>query len=148
MVRRPRRGRSWQWFFAWMIPGICLGFGVTSLGIFLVPVGLITGVALRSRSRTVDSIGGLAGLGAVVLWIGAINLDYQACGSHAPRFILPPGAPTSTSFSCGGVNGLPWMILGASAAAVAIALYLLMTRSASSGDRGIEPVGGSRGAQL
>ncbi len=117
-----------------MIPGICLAFGVTALAIFLVPVGLIAGVALGSRSRAVDSMGGLAGVGVILLWIGSINLDYQPCHSHAARLILAPGAPTSASFSCGGVNGLPWMIFGASAMAVAIVLYLLMTPPAVSGD--------------
>jgi len=117
-----------------MIPGICLALGVTARGIFVVPAGLIAGVALGSRSRAVDSLGGLAGVGVIVVWIGSINLDYQHCRSHTAHLSLAPGGPTSASFSSGGVNGLPWMILSASAMAVAIVLYLLMTRPKVSGD--------------
>ena len=69
----------------------------------------------------------------IVAWIGSINLDYRACSSHAVRLTLTPGGPPSASYSCGGVNGLPWLIVGLSAPAVAIALYLLITRSTASG---------------
>jgi hypothetical protein len=134
-MRNTRDKRSWRWFAAWMMPGICLAGGVSALGVFVVPLGLVLVAVLAWRRPTADALGLLGGLGVIVAWIGSINLDYQACSSRAVRLILTPSGPRSASYSCGGVNGLSWLIVGISAAAVAIALYLLTTRSTAPGDQ-------------
>jgi hypothetical protein len=134
-MRANRGGRSWRWFVAWMTPGVCLAFTVTALGVFMLPVGLVLVVALAQRRPTVDAWGLLAGLGAIVAWIGSINLDHRACSSHAVRLSLTPAGSRSISYSCGGVNGLPWLVVGATAAIAAIVLYLLAARSRPPGGK-------------
>lgn len=124
-MRSVRGKRCWRWFAAWMMPGICLAFAVSALGIFVVPLGLVLVVALCWRRPTAEAFGLLAGLGVIVAWIGSINLDYRACTSHAVGLTLAPGGPRSASYSCRGINGLPWIIVGVSAVIAAIVLYLL-----------------------
>jgi hypothetical protein len=120
--------RSWRWFVAWMTPGVCLAFGVTALGIFTLPVGVLIIAVLRLRRRTAEAWGLLAGIGAIVAWIGSLNLDYRACTSNAAHLTLTIAGRSSTTYSCGGVNGLPLLIVGGCAAGVAILAYVLMTR--------------------
>jgi len=127
-MRATRGDRRWRWFVAWMLPGVCLAFGVTALGIFVVPVGLLLIVGLSWRRATVDALGLLAGLSAIVAWMGSINLGYRACTSNHVALRLSPGGPRSVSYSCGGINGLTWMIVGIGAAVAAVVLYLVMTR--------------------
>jgi hypothetical protein len=126
-VSGARPNRSWRWFAAWMAPGVCLALGVTALGVFALPVGVVLILVLSRRGATVDALGALAGLGAIVAWLGSLNLNYQACSSHATRVTLTPGGAQSISYSCGGINGMPWLIIGIGIAAVAICLYILMT---------------------
>lgn len=123
-----RDGRNWRWFVAWMLPGICLASGVTALGIFIAPVGLVLIGGLAWRRPTVDALGLLAGVGASVAWLGSINLGYRACSSNHGELSLSPGGPGSVSYSCGGVNGPAWMIVGVCVVAAAAVLYLVMTR--------------------
>src|SRR5664279_2759399 len=40
-MRSGRDKRSWRWFAAWMMTGICLALGVSALGVFVVPLGLV-----------------------------------------------------------------------------------------------------------
>jgi hypothetical protein len=135
-VSANRSRRSWRWFVAWMAPGVCLAFGVTALGVFMLPVAVVLVVVLTRRRSSADAWGLLAGLGVVVAWIGSINLDYRACSSHSVHLSLA-ATGRSVSFSCGGVDGLPWLIVGGCAAGVAIVLYVLVTRSRLDG---VEPV--------
>jgi hypothetical protein len=113
-----------------MLPGACLAFAVTALGVFVVPVGLLLALGLVRRRPGVDSLGLLVGLGAIVTWLGSLNLDYQACSSSSVSLSLPRGAMRSAVYSCGGVDGVPWMIAGASAAVGVSILYFVATRSA------------------
>jgi hypothetical protein len=124
------RERKWSWFGAWMLPGACLAFAVTALGVFVVPVGLLLALGLLRRRPGIESLGLLAGLGAIVAWIGSLNLDYRACLSNSVSLSLPRGATRSAVYSCGGVNGARWMIVGVSAVVAVLMLYLVATRSA------------------
>ena len=109
-----------------MLPGVCVAFGVTALGIFIVPVGLVLVICLAWRRATVDALGLLAGVGAIVAWVGSINLGYRACSSSHPGLSLAPGE-RSVSYSCGGVNGQAWLIVGVCMLAASVALYLVMS---------------------
>jgi len=125
------RERRWRCFLAWMLPGACLAFGVTALGVFVVPLGLLLAVGLAGRRPRVDALGLLPGLGGVVAWIGSINLHYHACSSSSVSVLLPRGTTRSVVYSCGGVNGVPWMVVGVSAVVAALVLYLIATRPAT-----------------
>jgi hypothetical protein len=107
-----------------MLPGACLALGVSALGIFALPVAAVLILVLSRHRASVDALGLLAGLGAIVAWIGSLNLNHQACSSHAT---LTPGGAQSVSYSCGGIDGTSWLIIGIGMAAVAVALYMLMT---------------------
>lgn len=130
-----RRGRSWRWFAAWMLPGACLAFGVTAMGLFMVPAGLILVVVLSRHRPTIAAFGLVAGLGLGVAWLGSINLDYRACQSHAAGLTLAPKGPRSTSYSCGGINGLSWTLVGISVVIAAISLFLLVSRPPKAGGK-------------
>jgi hypothetical protein len=112
-----------------MLPGACGAFAVTALGVLVVPVGLLLALGLVWRRPGVDSLGSLAGLGVIVAWIGSLNLDYHACSSNPVGLSLPRGATGSAVYSCGGVNGSPWMIVGGSAVVAVLILYFVATRS-------------------
>jgi hypothetical protein len=119
--------RSWRWFVAWMTPGVCLAFGVTALGILTLPVGVVIIAVLGLRRPTAEAWGLLAGIGVIVAWIGSLNLDYRGCTSNAAHLTLTVAGRSSATYSCGGVNGLPWLIAGGCAAGVAVLAYVLMT---------------------
>jgi hypothetical protein len=109
-----------------MLPGVCVAFGVTALGIFIVAVGLVLVICLAWRRATVDALGLLAGVGTIVAWVGSINLGYRACSSRHPALGLTPGQ-RSVSYSCGGVNGQAWLIVGVCLLTASVALYLVMS---------------------
>jgi hypothetical protein len=111
-----------------MLPGACLAFAVTALGFFVVPVGLLLAIGLARRRRGMDAVGLVAGIGVMVAWIGSINLDYHACSSSSVSLALPRGSTRSAVYSCGGVNGTPWMIVGVTALLAALVVYIVATR--------------------
>jgi hypothetical protein len=115
---------TWPWFAAWALVGMLFGLGVTSLGIFAVPVGIVFALLLLRRHRDASGWGFLAGLGVLVSVVGAINLDYQPCPPGPVKGVIPPGG-SSVSGSCGGVDGLPWLIVGLVILAVAVAAYVV-----------------------
>lgn len=89
-------------------------------------MGLVGIICLAWRRATVDALGLLAGVGVIVAWVGSINLGYRACSSSHPGLSLAPGE-RSVSYSCGGVNGLAWLIVGVCMLGAAVALYLVMS---------------------
>ncbi len=107
------------------------------MGLFMVPAGLILVVALSRYRPTIAAFGLVAGLGLGAAWLGSINLDYRACQSHAARLTLAPNGPRSTSYSCGGINGLSWTLVGISVAIAVIILFLLMSRPPKAGGKPI-----------
>ena len=114
----------WKWFAAWTLAGACVALGAVVFGVLIVPIGLVL-VMVLSRWRTrAAAVGFLAGVGGVITGIGGAHLDYQACNSTHERAHLAPGTDRSIGYSCGGVNGLPWMIVGIVLIAVALLLYL------------------------
>jgi len=102
------------------------GLGVTSLGIFAVPVGIVLAALLLRRHRDASGWGFLAGVGVLVSLVGAINLDYQPCPAGPIHGVIPPGGGSSFSGSCGGVDGLPWLVVGLVMLAVAVAAYVVV----------------------
>jgi hypothetical protein len=120
----PRTGhrnapRGWLRFLAWSATGACLALGISAIGLFTVPAGLLFAVGLTTTLRTGrELLGLLAGVGAVSVFVGAISLHYRACPKGP--VVLAPG---QGSFSCGGFDGTPWLIAGLAVTALAAALY-------------------------
>ena len=113
-----------RWFVAWAAPGVCFAFGVTALGVFTVPLGALLLVALASRRWGAATLGLLAGVGVTVTGIGSIHRNYQACSGARTSAYLAPGGTGSVSYSCGGVDGVHWMIVGITLTVIALVLYL------------------------
>ena len=134
-MTRDQSKASWLWFVIWVLPGALLGLGVSSLGIFTIPLALVVIVVLHRAHSGLEAWGSLAGVGAVVTFIGAINLDYQPCSESSGRLVLHPGE-SSVSYSCGGVDGLPWLIVGLCLVGVALAIYLVLRHRAFDGPPG------------
>jgi hypothetical protein len=109
-----------------MLPGACLAFGVSALGIVVLPIGLLLVWLLSRRSAAVHGLGMLAGLGAIVAWFGVLNLTYRACSSTAGSGTVAPGGRGGGS-SCGGIIGTQWLVLGVGMVVAAIVLYVLKT---------------------
>lgn len=122
-----RVGRSWRWFVSWTLPGVCLALSITGAGIVTAPLALILVVLLSWRRPTPDALGGVAGIGAMVALVGALHLGYHACSTRGTKLVLGPSSDHSLSASCGGINGVPWLIIGALVVLMSIGLYLLVT---------------------
>jgi hypothetical protein len=113
-----------EWFAAWALAGVLVAFGVSALGVFTMPIGLVLAFALSRRHTGSAALGFVAGLSGVVAALGAANLDYRPCtsaGDHAHLALSETGPVGS---SCGGIDGLPWMIVGIAVVVVALLLYL------------------------
>jgi hypothetical protein len=102
---------GWLRFFMWGAAGACFALGVTAVGVFTVPLGALMAVWLaRSRRSARELLGLFEGAGTIFVLIGALNLDYRSCPSGT--VFLSPG---QHGFSCGGVDGTPWLIVGVAA---------------------------------
>jgi hypothetical protein len=128
-VNREPAGSRWLWFSAWALPGVCFALSVSALAIFALPLGIVATLVLGRRSGGRDALGLLVGVGVGIGVIGSINLHYQAC-SAASRSLALPGGHTVGS-SCGGVDGVSWLIAGIVLTAAAVSLYLLASRRSS-----------------
>jgi hypothetical protein len=112
------RGR---WFAGWIVVG-ALGaltaLGALSIGIFVLPFFLLTGILVARRTRyPTDVIGLVSGIGVMLLVVAFINRDSHPCVDGA-------------SFgSCGGFDPHSWFIAGLGFVLGGLALYLLVRLS-------------------
>jgi hypothetical protein len=106
------RQAGWIWFCAWAFSGGLTFFAVLtgfSIGLLLLPFGALSVVLVARWARAwPESLGVVAGVGAICLLIAALNRDYRPC----PRaeVTLSPG---QSEFSCGGLDPKAWWIAGA-----------------------------------
>jgi hypothetical protein len=136
---RESAGSRWLWFIAWALPGACFALSISALAIFTLPLGILAALVLGRRSGGREALGILAGVGVVIGVIGSIHLHYQACSATSGSLVLPVGQ-TSIGSSCGGVDGVPWLIAGVVLTASAVILYLLAARHSSSDGPAIAPM--------
>jgi hypothetical protein len=118
-------GRRWPWFVAWAAVGVCLGLSLSALALVTLPLAAVLAAALRSRSRGGVLLGVVAGLGVAIAFFGGLHPNYHACSSA--RFVGHAG----TVYSCGGVDGPLWLLVGVVAAFAAVAGYWYMSHRAS-----------------
>jgi hypothetical protein len=134
-------GSRWLWFCAWALPGACFALSISVLAIFALPLGILGVFALRRRTCGGEALGLLAGAGVAVAAIGSIHLRYQSCSASRGSLLLRVGQ-TSVGSSCGGVDGIQWLIAGLALTAVAVILCLRASRRSSSNGRAITPMVG------
>jgi hypothetical protein len=113
----------WLRFLAWTLVGLCLALGVSQVGLVTIPIGVVLAVWLVRKRRTRgEMLGLLEGAGALGAVVGVFNLDYRPCPSG--DVVLQLG---QRSFSCGGFDGTPWLIVGLGVMALAAVLYWRLT---------------------
>jgi hypothetical protein len=133
--------RRWLWFIAWGLAGACFGLSISALAIFTLPLGILAVLVLRRRSGGREALGLLAGFGVVMGAVGSIHMHYQACSATGGSLFLRVGQ-THVGSSCGGVDGIPWLIDGVVLVATAAILYLLASRRSSSHGSAVAPMVG------
>ena len=138
---RASAGSRWLWFSAWAFPGACFGLSISSLAIFTLPLGILAVLVLRKRSGGRDALGLLAGIGVVVAVIGSTHVHYQACSATGGSLFLRLGQ-TSVGSSCGGVDGVAWLITGGVLSVTAVILYRLASRRSSRNGHAVAPMVG------
>src|SRR4051812_6916478 len=96
-----------KWFFGWVLAGSCLALGVSQIGVFTIPVGLVIAIVLSRRAARSDALGLVIGAGLVAVVVGLLNLDYSSCGDGGDLRVGP-----GQEVSCGGLDGRPWLAAG------------------------------------
>src|SRR6266540_951880 len=120
----PRTG--WRLFAAWAAAGGALAFTFLTaftVGLLILPAaaGLLLWVA-HSAPRPTEATGFVAGVGTTLMLVAFLNRDYTPCPEHGV-LSLPAGSPPGASVSCGGVDPMPWLILGGALTAFALLGY-------------------------
>jgi hypothetical protein len=105
------RPAGWRWFCAWAVAGglvflsLLTGF---SIGVFILPFAALAVWFVARTARAWPELFGVGtGAGAVCLLVAALNREYNPC-PEGP-ITVPPG---ETSYSCGGLDPLPWLVAG------------------------------------
>jgi len=95
-----------------------------SIGILVAPFALVffLAVVVFAHFWPEAPPGALIGIGLLCLLVAFLNKDYEPC--PAEPVIFKPGDP---SFSCGGFNPVPWLIVGTLLTGAGIIGYLLFT---------------------
>jgi hypothetical protein len=107
--------------------------GISQIGVFTIPIAILLTIALvRLGGAGPELLGLLEGVGGVGVAVGVINLNYHPCPN---KLVLAPG---QTSASCGGFNGLPWLIGGFVVMIAALVAFWLLIRP-SDGQRASGP---------
>jgi len=121
-----RSSRGTVWFVAWILVGAALAFGVlgiATVGVFVLPVALIAGVALALRPAARRRAAGVvAGAGLPLLYVAYLNRSGPGtvCTTHA-------GGQACVDESN------PWVWLAAALAVIAAGTVLDLKRR---GDQG------------
>jgi hypothetical protein len=112
------RARGWARFCGWGLAGFLLASFVTQVAIFLFPLGvLVVCVMVRWTREQRELLGALAGLGCAAGLIGLLHLHDGGCSTHRDAEGL------TTTISCGGFDGKPWLAVGVLALAAAAVAY-------------------------
>jgi hypothetical protein len=121
------RAVGWRWFAAWGLAGGLVFFALLtglSIGLFVLPFALLAlWFVVRNGAGWPEILGVLVGAGGVCLAVAARSWDYNPCSDEPLR--LPPG---TTSYSCGGMDPIPWLITGIVLLVAGAVAYMLARR--------------------
>jgi len=101
-----------RWFALWGVAGVLSGASVTFVAFVSLPAAVLLSVWLWRHDGGRGRHGFLIGLGALIIGLGAVHLDYRSCtGRSATAHALVQQRGTS-GYGCGGVDGPLWIIIG------------------------------------
>jgi hypothetical protein len=118
---------GWGGFGAWALVGALFSLsllGAASIGLFIFPVAVLALVVATGTVRRWPEIAGLLeGMAALTLLVGISNLGSTPCPESGSHTVGPGEA--GTTWSCGGWDPLPWLLVGLAVAAAGVAVYAL-----------------------
>jgi hypothetical protein len=109
-----------EWVFAFALLSFSFISGF-SIGFLILPLALIATAVAGYRSRDLPHAlwGAPIGVGCTLLLIAYLNRDYVPCDMGASRGLSP-----GQSYSCGGFDPMPWLLVGAGLLAIGALGYL------------------------
>ncbi len=114
---RDRSYPSWAWFAAWYLAGCLYSLavlGMLTIGIFVLPLAVLTTVVLARRHGDASATGLVSGLALPLLYVGYLNRD-------GPGTVC---TTTSTSTSCQDEwSPWPWFAIALALIVVGVALF-------------------------
>ena len=116
------RKTGWIAFGLWAVPGVVVGSLVSSIGVLLLPAGLVATVLLTRSTRVwPEALGLFEGIAAFCFLVVALNADYWTCPASGE--VITRTKDSLTVESCGTLNPWPWLIVGLIFAAGAAIAY-------------------------
>ena len=114
---------GWRGFAAWAVVGALLAlslWGAASIGLFVFPLAVLGVVLVRRRARPwPEAAGMLEGVAALSLFVGTANLGSSPCPA-AGSGTVNLGAGAGGGSACGGMEPLPWLLVGLALAATGL----------------------------
>jgi hypothetical protein len=122
---------GWRAFAEWALALALLAFALItlpSIGMFIFPFALlaIALAARRNRAWPEAATGGPTGVGTICLYLAFVRRGYSPCPEMPIRIQIHPGESGSGSFSCGGLQPLPFLTVGLLLVAAGVAGYLVL----------------------
>ncbi|MDQ4098345.1 MAG: hypothetical protein M3144_10825 [Actinomycetota bacterium] len=123
----PVKFEGWGGFAAWAFVGALLSLsflGAASIGLFILPVALLALLLVTLMVRPwPEGAGLLEGMAALVLFVGLAHVGSTPCPETGSHTVLV--GEEGRTWSCGGWEPLPWLLVGLALAAVGLAVYAL-----------------------
>ncbi|GMQ86440.1 MAG: hypothetical protein BMS9Abin07_2019 [Acidimicrobiia bacterium] len=135
--KRRRRIDGWSAFLGWFLVGALLGFGFAAAlsvgGVALPFVLLLGGLMIWARPPASSVLGLVAGVGALILFIGILHIGDTACAESG---FADSSTVAEGDDSCGGLDARPWLAVGATALAAGSGLFAVAEYKGSKVNQG------------
>lgn len=122
---RPEPTSGWAAFVAWTFCGALWTFSVLSFaGLFTLPLAtVLTWLLIRYSIDRRDAIGLIAGVAAVLVYVGSAHITEMPCPESGTLTGLPGG---DRSVSCTDFVSTPWLVGGVLLLVAFLVLYRMV----------------------
>lgn len=122
---RPEPTSGWPAFVGWTFCGALWTFSVLSFaGLFTLPLAaVLTWLLYRYSTDRHDAIGLIAGVAALLVYVGSAHFGETPC-PESGTLAIPPGGEGSVS--CTDFVSTPWLVGGILLLVVALVLYRMV----------------------